>query len=483
MDDDINNKAAAAAPGTGKTQKSRFKKFLGDVYSSRRQQDDESSLEVERKIVLLNIIFTLVVVAGTPYTILTLLRGKLFIGIFDTATVLLIVFTFFYLRHTGDHVGASLTTTGLLSALLLFLVVNGGIGNTGPLWAFTGPYVIMFLLGPKKGAIWLSVFLGLICLALFLPGTPLLLTTYPADFSSRFVTIFFLICIVAYFSEWMRTKTLDKIKSKTSQLEKALQDLKESEEKRELLQDELLSAKKLEAVGTLAGGMAHEFNNQISIVMGQTELLQRECKTERSAARKLASITRSAERIAALTDQLLSFSMKQILQTKEVNLNDLVMRSMHSIRQDLGEGIPLVTHLEPELETSSVDPGLILQVITEIVSNASDAMPEGGTLTIRTENITFEPVPRLPGSTDQTEDGRGGRYVCMSIQDSGCGMDTDTSAKMFEPFFTTKGTGKGVGLGLSFVYGTVKQHGGWIDVYTNLQQGTTLKVYFPAGSA
>lgn len=441
----------------------RLKDILRRIYIIGSTDEIES----KRRIIVLNIIFTLVVVFLTPYSVIAYLQGSYLLGLFDLVAVILMIVAFFYLKHTRDYEVVAYTTTGFIGALLLYVIVTGGVNNTGPLWSYTGPPLVMFLLGTRKGAIWLSVYFGLILLAFFLPGTPLLLTTYSKDFILRFISTLLAVCVISFLLEWVRAKTQERIAEKTSELEKALTELKKADEERARLQSELWAARKMEAIGTLAGGLAHEFNNQLTVLSGNVEMVMRKFSDNKTITKKLMPVKNASEKIARLTNQLLSFSRKQILQLERVNVNDLINQVRYRLLQSLDENIKLEIVLEPDLWSVEADRGLMAQVLFDMVFNARDAMPEGGKLVIRTKN-------------ENTCEGEKGRLICLFVEDTGIGMDEETTQKIFEPFFTTKEVGEGVGLGLSFVYGTVKQHNGWIDVSSTPGMGTVFKVYLPA---
>ncbi|MGE5339919.1 MAG: two-component regulator propeller domain-containing protein [Candidatus Omnitrophota bacterium] len=241
---------------------------------------------------------------------------------------------------------------------------------------------------------------------------------------------------------------------------------KRAEEEKARLQNQLFSAKKMEAIGNLAGGMAHEFNNLIAVIGGNAYMLARDLDIDSPEHKQIKAIVNASNRCATLTNQLLSFSRKQMLNLKPVNLNEMILDLKNSIHRLIKDDVALVIRLEPELSPIRVDPEMMIQVIMGIVENARDAMPDGGILTVQTENVTVED--------------REGQFVCLSIQDTGIGMDEETVQHIFEPFFTTKEVGQGVGLDLSFVYGTVSQHNGWVDVLTFPGSGTTMKIYLPA---
>jgi PAS domain S-box-containing protein len=251
-------------------------------------------------------------------------------------------------------------------------------------------------------------------------------------------------------------------------------DRKKAEEENERLQQQLLHAKKMEAVGTLAGGMAHEFNNLMAVIGGQAIMLKEKINDKTLIEKQVKAIIKSSNRCTTLTNQLLSFSKKQMLKLKAVNLNDLITRMNSTIHRITGPRVEVKTFLEPDPGQIKVDAELMIQVILGIVENAVDAMPRGGTLTIITETVFF-----TGESEKENPDSREGTFVCLSITDTGVGMDEETMQHIFDPFFTTKKVGQGTGLDLSFVYGTVSQHNGWLKVSSSPGKGTTMKLYLP----
>ena len=232
---------------------------------------------------------------------------------------------------------------------------------------------------------------------------------------------------------------------------------------------------RLEAVGRLAGGVAHDFNNMLTAITGYGEMLRANLPAgDTELQTDVTEILKAAERAAALTRQLLAFSRQQVLQPRLVCLNDSVRDMENMVRRLIGEDVRMTIRLDPALAQIRADPSQLQQVIMNLCVNARDAMPRGGTLTLETANVELRPSVTAEYSISAP-----GEYVMLSVSDTGTGMDGDTKARVFEPFFTTKGD-QGTGLGLPTVYGIVKQSGGDIEVESEVGEGTTFKVYFPA---
>jgi PAS domain S-box-containing protein len=248
---------------------------------------------------------------------------------------------------------------------------------------------------------------------------------------------------------------------------------KRAESERQLLEEELRQSQKMEAVGQLAGGIAHDFNNLLTVISGYTEILLRRLGREAEGTREIAEVGKAAERAARLTRQLLAYSRKQVLELRPLDLNEVVTETQTMLEQVIGEDIELSAELADDLPSISADHGQIEQIVMNLVVNARDAMPEGGKLLIETCNVTLD-----EDSGDRPRTTPPGEYVMLVVTDTGQGMDAATAERIFEPFFTTKVRGAGTGLGLSTVYGIVKQSGGYIEVTSEPGAGTTFRLYF-----
>jgi PAS domain S-box-containing protein len=241
------------------------------------------------------------------------------------------------------------------------------------------------------------------------------------------------------------------------------------------LEKQLLQAQKMEAVGRLAGGVAHDFNNMLGAIIGYTEMLMQRLNREDSTYHYSEEIRKAADRAAMLTRQLLAFSRKQVLQPRKLNLNVVIKDLEKMLRRLISENIELDLHLDRALTAVKADAGQMEQVILNLAVNARDAMPQGGKLTMSTTNVNLDET-----YVRKQEDVTPGSYIVLEVRDNGLGMDADTLDHIFEPFFTTKDPGSGTGLGLSTAYGIIKQSGGFIEVESNPGAGTIFKIFLPA---
>ena len=244
---------------------------------------------------------------------------------------------------------------------------------------------------------------------------------------------------------------------------------------KEELQSQIVQLQKMEAIGNLAGGVAHDFNNLLTIIQGYAQILMAQKDKTEPDYLGLKHILDACNKAANLTRQLLLFSRKQPMEFKPVNINNTITNLIKMIKGLIGENIKIITNLKEPIQNIEADEGNIEQVIINLVVNARDAMPNGGTLTISTDNVSLSAK-----ECQAIKDSHPGRFVRVSVADTGQGIPSDIIEKIFEPFFTTKEAGKGTGLGLSVVYGIIKKHNGWINVQSKVGGGTVFDIYLPA---
>ncbi len=248
-----------------------------------------------------------------------------------------------------------------------------------------------------------------------------------------------------------------------------------TEQKR--LEEQLRQSQKMEAIGQLAGGVAHDFNNILTVIHGHASLLQVGAGLTGPAARSAQQIAQAADRAAALTRQLLAFGRRQVMQPRLLDVNEIVAHMTKMLGRILGEDIALQLNYFSQPALVNADAGMMEQVLLNLAVNSRDAMPKGGLLTIRIATMELN-ARQIPEHTEA----RAGRFVCLTVTDTGCGIKPENLRRIFEPFFTTKEIGKGTGLGLATVYGIVKQHQGWIEVTSELNKGSTFRVFLPASA-
>jgi len=245
-------------------------------------------------------------------------------------------------------------------------------------------------------------------------------------------------------------------------------------EERERLQGQLAQAQKLEAVGRLAGGVAHDFNNQLTVILGNAEMLLEKARGDERMRQGIEEILNTAQRSAQLTQQLLAFSRRQFSRPVSLDPRELLHNMERMLRRLIGEDVELEFRLEPNTGWIQADPGQLEQVLMNLAVNARDAMPQGGRLLISSANSTLEQMSLLG-----QEELPPGRYVVLSVSDTGTGIEPQALEHLFEPFFTTKPAGVGTGLGLAIVYGIVRQSGGSITVESEWGKGATFSIYLP----
>ncbi|MDK9708930.1 MAG: ATP-binding protein [Desulforhopalus sp.] len=474
---------------------------------------EEYDSETLRKVILLYVFLGVGCLFLIIMGIIAFVQRAVLLGLADFVTAALGITLLLYLNKTGDEPTCSkvgVLGLGLFFGVLFFI---GGVHATAFMWLYTFPLISLYLLGLRQG-ISLALLLLVYCagfLAFDLSSD--LINVYSRDFAIRFIPSYLMVCLLAFLVEKSRYQTwkslFDKqqllaktvqelqvketelqesrnnlelrVAERTEDLEKANEQLRVEIEERELAQQErsrleaeLLRAQKMEAIGQLAGGVAHDFNNMLGVIVGYSEMILEQVDSSQPFHAELEEILNASRRSADLTRQLLTFARKQTVEPQVLDLNKTIEGMLNMLRRLIGENIDLMWIPGSDLWPINMDPSQIDQILTNLCVNARDAIGGVGKLTVATKNAIFNQdycathAGSLPGE-----------YVTIAVSDTGSGMDEETLTHIFEPFFTTKDIGEGTGLGLATVYGAVKQNNGFINLASEPGQGTTFTICIP----
>jgi signal transduction histidine kinase len=450
-----------------------FKRLLRRIYTDRGIPEENTDLQ--RRVVLLNIIFTIGIVTLVPYSVIAYKQGSSWLGVFDLAVSIILTGSYVYLRRSKNYTVTGYICISIVSLLILYVTSTGGHNNTGPLWSYTVPMFVLFLLGTKKGSVFMGIYFSIVLLILFFPGAPLLFTTYSGDFKVRYVTTFAVVYAIAFFAEWARAQAEKKMAQKTKELERTLKELEKAEAERTRLHDQLVTAKKMEAIGILAGGIAHDFNNILSVIIGNLGLALEEIESNpKKAAKMLKNAEKTSIQATDLSQKLITFSEGGWIVPREITLS-AVLKAIEEQNPGLKKILDsTTTTIPPGLKPLCGDQRYLSQVIQNLLQNADEAAAEPKQITLEAEDVT------LKENNDFVL--KYGDYIKISITDNGRGIPGDQIGKIFDPYFSTKDTvtQKGLGLGLAICYSIIKKHNGQIAVKSEVGKGTTVELYLPA---
>jgi signal transduction histidine kinase len=395
-------------------------------------------------------------------------EGFFVIGFVEFSAALLLFTLLAYHSFTKHFALPRMGGIAVMILLCGYLTVSTGYHNTGFLWSYILPPVCLFLLDRRSGSRLLALFLLLMIACFMIPVFPAF-RNYTDAIKLEYTISFIAAWIVAYYFEYIMSSIQREVNRKNSKLQQTILELRETK-------DQLFQSQKMEAIGRLAGGIAHDFNNILSAISGYAELLQQKFgpldpKVEKYAA----SIISSSKRAADLTAKLLAYARKGKIEMTVVNVNQIVEDVIDICEHTMNKNITIRQELKDPGAMVMGDRNQLQNALTNLVLNARDAMPQGGDLLFATRVI------------DLTEETLGfpkymvtpGRYLKFSLTDTGTGMDALTLSRAMEPFFTTKEKGKGTGLGLASVYGTVKSHTGYFELKSTIKAGTTAEIYLP----
>jgi signal transduction histidine kinase len=474
-------------------------------------------IETMRKVMLLNVISIIGVIFMVSLGIVAYVQENFPLGFFDHITAFILLLNVSYLRRSGNDHFACLLGVGITGLLYFYLLATGGVNNTAHVWYFTFPLFSSFLLGSKKGAV-ATILLLLLAIIFFAVDFDLpYLTHYSKDFIIRFIPSFFLILTFSYAFEYFREKAERNLTSKNDELNRTIKELKETdirlrkaqeglenrvqkrtaelskansdlkheikvrehaERERRKLETQLAHSHKMEAIGTLAGGVAHDLNNILSGMVSYPDLILMDLSEESPIRAPILTIQKSGEKAAAIVQDLLTLSRRGVVVTEVINLNHVIYSYLESPEfEKLIEFHPnakIENNLERDLLNIVGSPVHLSKTVMNLVNNAAEAMDDFGTISITTESKYIDKPIRGYDTVKE------GDYVVLTVSDTGEGISAGDLERIFEPFFTKKKMGRsGTGLGMAVVWGTVKDHKGYIDIQSTEGKGTTFTLYFP----
>ena len=484
------------------------------LYSGLREGQDSETL---RKIILLNIFLFLGAILLLLMGIIALMQNSLFLAIADFLIAIILFILLFYLHRTGNEPASS--RLGVISLFLFFcyLFFIGGVHTTAFMWLYTFPLFSLYLLGLRQG-IWSTGLLFCFCAGfLVIDLFSDIINVYSRDFAIRFIPSYLLVCVLAFLVEHSRSGsrdalldkqqllagTINRLREKEKELEDArnqlelrvnlrtaelvktneqlrveIEERKWSQQERLRLESELIRVEKMELLGRLAGGVAHDLNNVLSGIVSYPDLLLHTLSPDSDMRGPLENIRRAGKRAAVIVQDLLTLARRGITVNERVHLNDLIKAHLQSPEFiNLQKNFPNVimkTRLAPELRSLSGSPVHLEKAVMNMLVNSFEAIENQGTVLVVTENRYVDtPIKGYETTVP-------GNYVVLTISDSGMGIPHDELAKIFEPFYSSKVMGRsGTGLGMTVVWGTVKDHCGYLDLESSPEKGTIFTLFFP----
>lgn len=499
---------------------SKFIKIINQLLSSilligiyKRHKD----LEQARKLVLVNTISLMAIVILLVVGTISYARGNTMTAALDISAATLVLICIAILRITGRHQIPVYLGMSVMSCLYFYLFVTGGANNTGHLWYYTYPLFTLYIVGKLGGSVFNAILLipsFIYLISMWSDATP----QYPQDFTVRFIPSLTCLFIFSYLFESTRHKTHNKLQTKQDELEASIAALKQkekelqrardtlesqvedrtralrqsnqglkveiaqrkrSEERRKELEAKLVRAEKMQAIGTLAGGVAHDLNNILSGITSYPELLLSKIPQNSELRSTLETIHQSGQKAVAIVQDLLTLSRRSAAVHQAVDLHQIISDYLMSPEFEkmisFHKGVTVEKHVGRPPFTINGSEVHLSKTIMNLVANAVEAMPDGGKVVIDIANVDIEKgVENIAGLTP-------GRYVKLKVSDTGEGMSAEVLNRLFEPFFTTKKMGRsGSGLGMAVVWGTIQDHSGHIDVQSRPHEGTSFDLYFPA---
>ena len=487
------------------------------IFSGVRDTHDS---EARRKIYLINIFVVIGIISLIVLGITAFIQHAPFLGYADLFIAFILLSLLLYLRYSGNHIFCSYMVASLMNIFYCYLFFTGGVSSTAFMWLYTYPVLALFLLGLFEGSLaTLLLFLFSLCFLIFDLSSQVI-NVYSVDFAIRYIPSFMIVFALTFFFERSRagahvalvqkqealTHLVDKLQRKEKQLELAqdklehrviertaklieinkklkeeIEERKKAEQERSRLETELSRAQKMEVLGRLAGGVAHDLNNVLSGIVSYPDLLLIDLPAESPLRNPLKSIKKSGERAAAIVQDLLALARRGVMVKKLISLNDVLEEYFQSPEYkrlcSIYPGIIMEQQLEKDLQMVEGSPVHLQKAIMNLVVNAFEAVESVGRIVVTTENRKLN---KLITGYENIEKGN---YVVLKIQDSGMGMSREVLDKIFEPFYTKKQMGRsGSGLGMTVVWGTIKDHAACLDIESSPGKGTIISVFFPVAS-
>jgi signal transduction histidine kinase len=444
---------------------SRLNQIVYAIFTSGLRDPD--NIELRGKTIFFNILIFIGIAVIVPFGVSRLFMGSWILGSIDLLTAAILATILVFHRSTQRLALSSILGLSIMSLLYGYLAISTGDHNTGFLWSYCLPLDVVLLLDRKRGSIVMLVYLSIMAVSFIVPAFPAYYH-YSANLKICYLISLMTVWVIAYYFEYIMSTLQHEVVKNNSRLQQTIQELKETK-------DLLFQAQKMEAIGRLAGGVAHDFNNILAAISGYAELIKQKYAGDPILNKYSTSIVNSSVRAADLTSKLLAYARKGKIEMAVFDLHRIIGDVVDICTHTMDKKITIRQDLAASRATILGDRNQLQNALINLAVNAKDAMPDGGDLTFATEVV------------DLTEASLGhpaymvspGRYLKLRLSDTGTGMDTATLAKAFEPFFTTKEKGRGTGLGLSSVYGTIKSHNGYIELISELGKGTRAEIYLP----
>ena len=444
---------------------SRISQLLHGMFTSGLQDPD--NIELRGKTIFFNILIFIGIAVIVPFGINRLLIGSKTIGAIDLLTAAALAVILVFHRKTRRLALACILGLSIMSLLYGYLAISTGYRNTGFLWSYCLPLDVVLLLDRKRGSIIMLIYLMVMTVSFIVPVFPAY-RHYSVNLKICYLISLMTVWVIAYYFEYIMSTLQHEVVKNNINLKQTIQELKQTK-------DQLFQAQKMEAIGRLAGGMAHDFNNILAAISGYADLIRLKCVADPTLNKYATSIVNSSIRAADLTSKLLAYARKGKIEMTAFDMHQVINDVVDICRHTMDKKITIRQDLAASQATIMGDRNQLENALANLALNAKDAMPEGGDLTFTTKVVEltaaflgYPPYMVTPGG-----------YVKFCLSDTGTGMDAATLAKAFEPFFTTKEKGKGTGLGLSSVYGTIKSHNGYIELKSEPGKGTRAEIYLP----